>query len=93
MRLPPPERWTLAAEVDAKLRLAGILEDDPALVRIRAHNALARERRDGGRSRNSGSPDRGRGADSGGNRAGSTVETRQRTGPRNPATGRRLRAV
>lgn len=92
MRLPPPERWTLAAEVDAKLRLAGILEDDPALVRIREHNALAWERRDSGRSRDSGSDHRGRGVDRGGNRAGSPVETRQRTGPRKPP-GARLRAV
>lgn len=93
MRLPPPEQWTLAAEVDAKLRLAGILEDDPALIRIRKHNALAWERAGGGRSSDSGSVDRGRGIDRGGNRAGSTVEARQRTGSRKPPAGRRLRSV
>lgn len=93
MRLPPPDRWTLAAEVDAKLRLAGYLEDDPALIRIREHNALAWERRDSGRHRDSGSADRGRGTDRGGNSPGGTVETRQRAGARKPTAGARLRAV
>lgn len=65
------------------LEAAGIHYDDPGLVYIRAWNARAYARRDAREQyRDSRSPDRGRGANSGGNSPGGTVAAFKRPRPR-----------